>query len=284
MSRDYSGTGTNFSAVGSLIVAAAFLFVSAPAFCESKPTETHEERDLAELARLPRNVGHYLHDIVEVPRYMDRAQWRRFAVGAAAVGLLAVYDEDIRDRARKREDDFYDDFKVLGEARYAAGFFLASNLAGWAVGSEDLAETGAAGLEALVLTAVPTLLVQGVTGRERPRDGGSYRWFTGGHGASGHAAVAFATVTVLDRRYLTTREKMTRRQKLLRYTGKFLLYGAAACTALERIKDDKHFASDVAIGGSIGFLCANLVMNRRAPDMRLSLDGETAAVCFVREF
>ncbi len=75
-------------------------------------------------------------------------------------------------------------------------------------------------------------------------------------------------------------------QKSLRYTGKFLLYGAAACAALERINDDKHFASDVALGGSIGFLCANFVMNRREDrgDVKLVFDGQNAAVCIVKEF
>ena len=73
-------------------------------------------------------------------------------------------------------------------------------------------------------------------------------------------------------------------QKSLRYAGKLLLYGAAACAALERINDDKHYASDVALGGSFGFLCANFVMNRRAPDMMVAFDGATASVAFVREF
>ncbi len=264
-----------------VIVTVIFL-TGLPAFCEDKPAKSRE--NLAELADLPRNTGRYLRDVVDLPKHMDRRDWQRFAVGAAAVGLLAVHDEEIRDYALEREEDFYDDFKVLGEYSYAAGFFLASNLAGWALANEDLAETGASGLEALVLTAVPTLLVQGITGRGRPSEGGSYKWFSGGHGASGHAAVAFCTVTVLDRTYLPVRDEMSGREKSMRYAGKFLLYGAAACTALERINDDKHYASDVALGGSFGFLCANFVMNRRASDMRFSFDGETASVAFVREF
>ncbi len=264
------------------LVALAVFLTGLPAFCEDDDAESRQ--NLAELADLPRNTGRYLHDVVEVPHHMDKRDWRRFAIGAGTIGLLAVYDEEIRDSAREREDDFYDDFKVLGEYGYAAGFFLASNLAGWALTNENLAETGAAGLEALVLTAVPTLLVQGITGRERPDEGGSYKWLGGGHGASGHAAVAFSTVTVLDRRYLPVRDEMSAGQKSLRYAGKFLLYGAAACTALERINDDKHYASDVALGGSFGFMCANFVMNRRAPDMAVSFDGETASVAFVRKF
>lgn len=260
----------------------AFLLISVPyAGDDTDPP-------MPSLVTLPRSVGSDFRDIVRAPRHMDTRGWQRFAAGAAAVGLIAVYDEDIRDYAMDRRDDFYDDFKDLGEWRYSAGFFLISHLAGRITGHRGPAETGAAGLEALVVTAVPILLVQGVTGRERPEDGGSYRWFrfSDGHGASGHTATAFATVTVLDRRYLTVTEDMSGAPKWLRYTGKFLLYGAAAGTALERINDDKHFASDAALGGAIGFLCANFVMNRREEhgDMKLVFDGETAAVCIVKEF
>lgn len=269
-----------------VIVTVIFL-TGLPAFCEDEPAEALDgkpAKSRENLADLPRNTWRYLRDVVDLPKHMDRRDWQRFAIGGAAVGLLAVCDEEIRDYELEREDDFYDDFKVLGEYDYAAGFFLASNLAGWALSNEGLAETGTSGLEALVLTAVPTLLVQGITGRKRPSEGGSYEWFSGGHGASGHAAVAFCTVTVLDRRYLAVRSEMPRGQKSLRYAGKFLLYGAAACAALERINDDKHYASDVALGGSFGFLCANFVMNRRAPDMKIGFDGETTSVAFVREF
>lgn len=240
------------------------------------------------LVTLPQSVGSDFRSIVRIPRHMDRRDWQRFATGAATVGMLAVYDEDIRDAAMERRDDFYDDFKNLGDWRYATGFFLISHLFGRITKHRGLSETGAAGLEALVVTAVPTLLVQGVTGRERPKDGGSYRWFSfsDGHGASGHTATAFATATILDRRYLSVSKDMSGAPKWFRYTGKFLLYGAAVGTALERLNDDKHFASDVALGGTIGFLSANFVMNRREERRALKFvfDGETAALCIVKTF
>ncbi len=237
------------------------------------------------LARLPKNMVRYVSETVQVPGRMTRAEWIRFGAGAAALGLLAVYDEPIRDDWKKRRDDFYDDFKPLGEWTHAAGFFMAGYLAGAVTRHPGLAETGCAGLESLLLTGIPVVLLQNITGRKRPEDGGAYDWFSfhDGHGASGHAAVAFCTVTVLDRRCLGIEEGMTGPQRFWRYTGKFLLYGAATCTALERINDDKHFASDVALGGTIAFLCTNLVMNRRQ-NIRFATDGDTAMVYFVREF
>jgi membrane-associated phospholipid phosphatase len=273
-----------------LLLSAALVLPACRLQAEEQPGEdpaTVRPR-VPSLAELPKNMVRYFRETVQVPRHMTRAEWMRFGAGAAAIGLLAVYDEPIRDNWKKRHDDFYDDFKPLGEYTHAVGFFLASYLAGWVARHPGLAETGCAGLESLLLTGVPVLLIQNITGRERPDDGGSYHWFSfhDGHGASGHAATAFCTVTVLDRRYLGIEDGMTGPQRFLRYTGKFLLYGAAVCTALERINDDKHYASDVALGGTIAFLAANFVMNRRqqASPIRVATDGETAMVYFVKEF
>lgn len=245
-----------------------------------------EVRPMPSLLRLPKDIWSDLGEVVEVPRKMHRGERHRALLTLGALGALAVWDEDIRDYAQERHDTFYDDFKPLGEGQYSAVFFLTLYGAGRLIGHYGMAETGAAGTEALILTAVPTLLLQAITGRERPDDGGRYRWFgmSDGHGASGHAAVAFATVTVLDRRLFGVEDEMSGGEKILRYAGKFILYGAAFGTALERINDDKHFAADVAIGGSIGFLCANFVMNRRDAGLRVVLDGGGPTVAIVREF
>jgi membrane-associated phospholipid phosphatase len=268
----------------SFVVILAVCLVSVPVLGEDEPLQERRQRSMPSLVDLPKDVWHDVRDITTLPRRMNKREWIRAGIGATAIGLLAVHDEEIRDNALKMSDDFYDDFKILGEAGYAAGLFLVGHLAGRAAENEHLAETGAAGLEALTLTAIPTLLVQQISGRERPDDGGGYEWFSGGHGASGHAAVAWCTVTVLDRRYLTVREDMPEFDKFLYRSGKFLLYGAAACAAIERINDDKHFASDVALGSSFGFLCANFVMNRRAPEIQVGFNGAEATIAFTREF
>jgi membrane-associated phospholipid phosphatase len=235
---------------------------------------------------LPGRFWSDLRGLPEVPGRMTRGDWLRFSAGATAVGLLAVYDEDIRDRALKQADPFWHDFKPLGEYTNVTAGFLAVYGTGRLFGNRSVAETGCAGIEALALTAVPTLLTQGVTGRKRPEDGGGYNWFSfsDGHGASGHAAVAFATVTVIDRRYMQVIEDMTPSGRLLRHAGRILLYGAATGTAIERINADKHFASDVAIGGAFGFLCANYVMNRRTPDIGIRADGNTVSITLAAEF
>ena len=82
---------------------------------------------------------------------------------------------------------------------------------------------------------------------------------------------------------LQVEPEMTRPQKALRYAGKVLLYGAAACSALERVNDDKHFASDIALGSTIGFLSANAVANRRAR-IGIAADDDQVMVYLVKEF
>ncbi len=268
----------------SFVVILAVCLAGVSILGEDKSLQERQKRSMPSLTDLPKDVWHDIRDITTLPKRLNRKEWTRVGIGAAAIGLLAVYDEEIRDNTLKREDDFYDDFKILGEGSYAAGLFLVGHLAGRAAENEHLAETGAVGLEALILTAIPTLLVQQITGRERPDDGGAYKWFSGGHGASGHAAVAWCTVTVLDRRYLTVREDMPEFDKFLYRAGKFLLYGAAACASIERINDDKHFASDVALGSAMGFLSANFVLNRRASEIQTGFNGNEATITFVREF
>ena len=129
------------------------------------------------LVDLPKRVWTDVRDAGRLAGEMDRSRWTAVGLGAAAVGLCAAWDEDIRDEAQERTDSFYDGFKPLGDAGYSAGFFAACYSAGRLGRCRRLAETGSVGLEALCLTAVPTLLVQGLTGRARPEDGGGYNWF-----------------------------------------------------------------------------------------------------------
>jgi membrane-associated phospholipid phosphatase len=98
--------------------------------------------------------------------------------------------------------------------------------------------------------------VKYTVGRSRPDVAGTnieFRPFSGSASfPSGHTAAAFAIATaVADQTHDPWSD--------------YLLYGAASVTALSRINDNRHWASDVLIGGLIGHLSARWVSRKMGP-------------------
>ncbi|MFC1769993.1 phosphatase PAP2 family protein, partial [Nitrospirota bacterium] len=67
--------------------------------------------------------------------------------------------------------------------------------------------------------------------------------------SSGHSSAAFSVMTVFAHQYRDT--------KWVPYAA----YGTAALTALSRVHDDKHWASDVLFGGAVGIFSARSVLD-----------------------
>src|SRR6266567_3946933 len=107
--------------------------------------------------------------------------------------------------------------------------------------------SGEAALDSLLV--VETLKF--AAGRERPYQGtGAGRFRSGGSSfPSEHAAAAWAIAGVLAHEYPGP-------------LSKFLLYGLASAVSLSRVKSRDHFASDVLVGGGIGWLTARHVYSK----------------------
>jgi len=95
---------------------------------------------------------------------------------------------------------------------------------------------------ALVTSGVLTQAIKMAAGRRRPHESngvGDFRGPSRRHESfpSGHTSAAFAVATVLAHEYP-------------KHRGAF--YGAAAAVGLSRVLLDKHFTSDVFVGGLIG--------------------------------
>jgi membrane-associated phospholipid phosphatase len=118
--------------------------------------------------------------------------------------------------------------------------------------------------EALADSEVVLTVLKQVTNRERPIsippngrfsdsfwDGGRRSFTTSSSFPSGHAIAAFSVATVVARRYRDHR------------WAPFVAYGAAAAIGFSRMTLSAHFASDVLVGGVLGYSIGRFTVLRQ---------------------
>ena len=158
----------------------------------------------------------------------------------------------------------------LGEWRFIVPALSAGYLAGAVTGSKDLKRVMFhAGAAALLATGVSSSIKYTI-GRTRPDFAGDpdqFRPFSGNNSfPSGHTAVAFAIATAIADETDDSWSDVA-------------LYGAATLTAMSRINDDRHWTSDVLVGGLIGHLSGKWVSRQMGP-VRVSPAGVTVNLQF----
>ena len=136
---------------------------------------------------------------------------------------------------------------VIGVSMYGLG-----RVAGW----KNVADFGLHGTEAIAVAGFATTFLKGVAGRARPfvsldtnpRDFHFGRGFTNGNFQSfpsGHTTAAFALASTVT----SESQRWWPRQTWLVAPA---MYGAATLVGLSRMYNNKHWASDVALGAAIG--------------------------------
>jgi membrane-associated phospholipid phosphatase len=143
---------------------------------------------------------------------------------------------------------------VFGGSLYAAGIIA---------GKRTLADLGWHTLEALALSGQVTTALKGLFGRSRPyaadgdaRDfdlGGGFGSATRRSFPSGHTSMAFTFASVVA-------EETSHRWPRAHRVVAPIAYAAATSVGLARMYNDKHWASDVALGAAIGTLSGRLVV------------------------
>jgi membrane-associated phospholipid phosphatase len=207
------------ASVSLLLAVSALTAAGAPAQPAS-PRVTDLPRDLiADLAALPsRENGLWL-------------------LGGAALTITVYQIEDAEGAARALDRRIWDTLSDAGSFWGDARLQLPLALGAWGVGAwtdnPRAAGTGYAMTRGLLITYATVSSLQVVIDRERP-NGERYSFPTA------HTAAAFSTAGVLTRRY-----------------GGWI--GAASLllagfTAMGRMEDLKHWASDVAAGATIGWV------------------------------
>lgn len=125
---------------------------------------------------------------------------------------------------------------------------IAFSIGTYAVGRIfDQPKTAHLGMDLVQAQILAELLVQPLkfaVGRERP-DGSNHQSF-----ASGHAAVTFATATVIERH--------------LGWRKSILAYAIASYVATSRLHDNRHYLSDVVFGAAVGSIAGRTVVHHPA--------------------
>jgi len=164
------------------------------------------------------------------------ATW--LGIGGAAALSVHVADDDISDEAQSSS--------MSGGQQYGALFVQIPLAAGWwiaghAVGSSREAAAGRDLLRAQISAVSWTYVGKFAVNRDRPN--GDPRSFP-----SGHASATFATAMVLQDHY--------------GWKLSVPAFAAATYTAISRVADEKHWASDVVFGAFVGMASARTVTVR----------------------
>lgn len=176
---------------------------------------------------------------------------------AAIGGALRAGDYSIRkwvqggehgEKGIKNREKFLKYFKPMGDGVVDFSISGAMYVTGAIIKDEKLKETGLMATEALAFAGGTSALLQKTIKRQRPvRKYGNDRqevrpWITVGKKdsfASGHTTMAFALASVVSDQYDNIWVKSAS-------------YGTATLVGLERVFDDRHYISDVFVGGMIG--------------------------------
>lgn len=139
----------------------------------------------------------------------------------------------------------------LGAAYTVLGFSGGVGLLGKATGNRHLAEAGWLAVEAIGHAQAVVFAVKQITNRRRPADGGGGSFWSGGNAfISGHAATSFAVASVFAyeyRHYIAV---------------PIVAYSVASAVSASRVSAQRHWVSDIFVGGTTGFLLGRYVYKR----------------------
>ena len=136
---------------------------------------------------------------------------------------------------------------------------------GWAVDDPKLKETGLLSLEALADAGIVVNVMKVVARRQRPGDGDHGGHFEKGGSSfpSGHSVEAWALASVIAEEYGNHKWVPV------------LAYAYAGTVSVSRVLAQRHFTSDVFVGGAIGFFIGRYVVRteRRHEGHRHAIRG-----------
>lgn len=196
----------------------------------------------------------------------ERRHWvPTAAVLATAAGLVAL--DPIVARSFRYNSAFHTFNNTFGGTRMSLAILAAPVSmygAGLILGDSKMKSTALLAGEAVADSEILTTVLKGIDRRARPATighGGNFSdtwfedhsggWRPNGSFPSGHTIAAFSVATVISRRY--------RNHKWVPYAA----YGAAALIGFSRMTLSAHFASDVFVGGALGYSISRFAVLRQ---------------------
>jgi len=181
-------------------------------------------------------------DMRAVPS-IDTANW--LALGSA--GALAGYDSDARISnwsARSGKPSYTRAGSVLGNGWIQSGGAIATYAAGRLAGKPEVAHVGSDLIRAQALNGLVTNAIKVAVNRQRP-SGGIHSF------PSGHTSATFASAAVLQAHY--------------GWKAGAPAFATASFVGWTRIRDRRHWLSDVAFGAAIGVISGRTVARTHGP-------------------
>lgn len=201
--------------------------------------------------------------IISAPYNFDTDDWLTAGGIAAGTGLLLLADKEINDTWRDdirsgTLDDFLDVMEKFGDSQTVIFTALGGYALGELIGTERDKEAGLLVAQSFVLSAGLTQLFKFSFRRDRPDDSrdDQYSFFssdsskTNSSFPSGHATNAFSMAAVLTNVY----------DESVPWLG-WVLYPVATMTSLARINNERHWGSDVFLGGALGYFIGRMVVH-----------------------
>lgn len=137
----------------------------------------------------------------------------------------------------------------LGASYSLTAFSGGTYLIGRMTDNRHVQETGWFALQAIAHSQVAVFAIKQLTNRERPlvHDGSGGFWEGGDSFPSGHAATSFAVATIFGYEYRD------------RIAVPITAYALATAISASRLSAQRHWVSDIVVGGSTGFLIGRYV-------------------------
>jgi len=248
-----------------LIIVLSVSFIQHPVYAEDSASEHRFNKEFL------RSFKDDFVDVIESPGHWRSKDILSLSIILGSGTFLYAVDKEFQDWFQDNRSHASDDVSgfvsplgkglflgLLTGSLYASGEFF---------DRDDLRKTALLSLESWLASGVIVLGLKFVTGRARPGLGeGCYAFhpfsFKSSYNSfpSGDAASAFAVAATIanqsDRFYVD-----------------FLAYSLAALVSVYRVHDNKHWASDVFIGSSIGYFIgkkiSSLSRKRNSEDFRI---------------
>jgi membrane-associated phospholipid phosphatase len=205
------------------------------------------------------------------------------AAGLVFIGTgLYIFDEELRDLVQRNRSSFTDDLATaanhFGEGKYMLPALGLTCLGGYVFDSPQTMDTALLSLKSLLLANGVSLSLKLLTQRERPFAEKGKEFFNNSgfrekdkSFPSGHTTIVWSVAPILAEQYKDC--------KWVAPTA----YTIAALTSCARINNDRHWASDVFAGATIGYLTSQLVL-KSTPRLQILPASSPAGISFLYSF